>query len=128
MGGDGLATPIFIQLASPEISEGTYTTMVGGDTQKMPTAQQFVKDYESRYGLVGQWSAYGFDSANILIAAIQKAGGKDRSSVLKAMREIPSFAGVTGDVIFDSKGDNQDQFIGVFKMTEGKFVYVGQAE
>jgi len=128
MGGDGLATPIFIQLASPEIAEGTYATMVGGDMKKVPSAAQFVKAYEARFGEVGQWAAYGYDAANILIAAIQKAGGKDRVAVLKAMREIPRFEGVTGEVVFDKKGDNKNQFIGVFKAESGKLVYVGPAE
>ena len=128
MGGDGLATPIFVQLATPEIAEGTYTTMVGGDTKKLPDAQQFIKDYEARYGPVGQWSAYGFDAANILIAAIRKAGIKDRTAILKAMREIPSFHGVTGAIRFDAKGDNLNQFIGVFKVEKEKLVYIGPAE
>lgn len=128
MGGDGLATPIFIQLASPTIAEGTYATMVGGDMKKIPGAQPFIKDYESRYGKVGQWSAYGYDSANILLAAIHKAGKKDREAVLQAMREIPSFSGVTGEARFDARGDNQNQFIGIFKVEKGELVYIGPAE
>ena len=127
MGGDGLATPIFIQLATPAIAEGTYATMVGGDMKKLPSAQDFIKAYEARYGEVGQWSAYGYDAANILIAAIQKAGGKNREAALKAMREIPSFPGVTGEVVFDKKGDNQNQFIGVFKVEHGQLTYLGPA-
>lgn len=128
MGGDGLATPIFIQLASPEIAEGTYATMVGGDMKKMTQAQGFVQAYQAKYGEVGQWSAYSYDAANILIAAIQKAGAKDRQAVLKAMRAIPSFTGVTGNVVFDSKGDNKNQFIGIFKVHNGQLVYIGPAE
>ena len=128
MSGDGLATPIFIQLASSEISEGTYATMVGGDMKKLPTAAQFVQDYENKYGEVGQWSAYGFDAANILIQAIQKAGAKERPAVLRAMREFPSFQGVTGEIVFDEKGDNKMQSIGVFKVESGKLVYIGPAE
>lgn len=127
MGGDGIATPIFIELASPAISEGTFATMVGGDMKKVPSATDFIKAYEARYGEVGQWSAYGYDAANILIQAIQKAGKKDRKAVLKAMREFPSFQGVTGEVVFDRKGDNEKQFIGVFKVENGKLVYVGPA-
>ena len=96
--------------------------------RKVPSAAQFIKDYESRYGKMGQWSAYGYDAANILIAAIQKAGRKDRAAVLKAMREIPVFKGVTGDVTFDEKGDNKNQFIGIFKVENGELVYVGPAQ
>ncbi len=128
MGGDGLATPVFIELATPEIAEGAYATMVGGDMHKVPTAAQFIKDYEAKFGDVGQWSAYGFDAANIIIAAISKAGVKDRAATLKALRETPSFSGVTGEVVFDAKGDNQNQFIGVFKVEAGKLIYIGPAE
>jgi len=128
MGGDGLATPVFIELATPQIAEGAYATMIGGDMRQIPTAAQFIKDYEGRYGTLGQWSAYGYDAANIIILAIQKSGVKGRQAVLKAMREIPIFKGVTGDVAFDEKGDNKNQFIGIFKVQDGKLVYVGPAQ
>ncbi len=128
MGGDGLATPILIQLATPEVADGTYMTMVGGDMKKIPSAAQFVKDYEAQYGEMGQWSAYGYDAANILIQAIQQAGKKDRRAVLEAMRDMGPFSGVTGEVVFDEKGDNQNQFIGVFKIEKGELVYIGPAQ
>lgn len=125
MGGDGLATPIFIELSTPEIAEGTYATMVGGDMKKVPEAQDFVKEYEAKFGPLGQWAAYGYDAANILIQAIQKAEAKDRQKILKAMRFIPYFRGITGDVVFDEKGDNRNQFIGVFKFQGGELIYIG---
>ena len=128
IGGDGLAIPTLVELATREIAEGTYATMVGGDIHAVPGAAQFIRDYEARYGTVGQWSAYGYDAANILIAAIQKAAAHDRKAVLKAMREIPRFEGITGEAVFDAKGDNQNQFIGVFQVKDGKFVYLGPAE
>lgn len=128
MGGDGMATPVFIELASAEIAEGAYMTMVGGDMNKVPAAAEFIQAFEAKYGEVGQWSAYGYDAANILIEAIVKAGVKDRQAVLKAMREIPGFRGVTGEVVFDEKGDNKNQFIGMFKVEGGQLVYIGPAE
>ncbi len=128
MGGDGLAAPTLIELASAEIVEGTYATMVGGDIKAVPEAADFVRVYESKYGAVGQWSAYAFDSANVLIDAVIKAGKKDRLAVLKAMREIPEFKGITGKIVFDERGDNKNQSIGIFKFTGGKLVYIGPAE
>lgn len=127
MGGDGLATPVFIQLASSDIAAGTYATMVGGDMKALGSASEFVKAYEAKYGEIGQWSAYGYDAANILIEAIKKAGTNDRQGILKAIREIPRFNGVTGEVVFDQKGDNQQQFIGIFKVQDGHLVYIGPA-
>lgn len=128
MGGDGIATHTLVELAGEAAAEGTYATMVGGDMKKVPSAAAFVAEYESRYGKLGQWSAYGYDAANILIRAVESAAAKDRASVLAEMRRIPSFTGITGDVSFDAKGDNQNQFIGIFQVTGGELVYVGPAE
>ncbi len=128
MGGDGIATLTFSDLATKEIAEGAYATMVGGDMHQVPAAASFIRDYEGKYGVLGQWSAYGYDSANVLIQSIQKAASKDRAGVLKSIREIPKFQGVTGEIVFDSKGDNQNQFIGIFQFQNGKLVYIGPAE
>ena len=128
MGGDGIAAMELIKLASPELAEGTICTMVGGDTKKIAGAEEFIKAYEAKYGTLGQWSAYGYDAANVVLAAIAKAAKHDRPSVLGAMREIPSFKGVTGEIVFDEKGDNKNQFIGIFKVENGQLNYVGAAE
>ncbi len=128
MGGDGLATPIFVELATPVVAEGTYMTMVGGDMKKVPSAAAFVKAYEQKFGEVGQWSGYAYDAANILIAGVAKAGKNDRKAVLDAIHTTPSFSGVTGEIHFDKNGDNTNQFIGVFKVENGRMVYVGPAE
>ncbi len=138
MGGDGIATGTFTELATKEIAEGTYATMVGGDMHQVPAAAAFIAAYEKKYGTLGQWSAYGFDAVNILMNAVRKAGGQNhfvsapsaqpsRAAVLKAMREIPEFTGVTGKITFDEKGDNQNQFIGIFQFKDGKLVYIGPA-
>lgn len=141
MGGDGIATHTLVELAGADASEGTYATMVGGDMKKVPTAAKFVDAYEKRYGKLGQWSAYGYDAANILLGAIEAAAGAagraagdlqagkpDRASVLAAMRSIPSFTGITGEVVFDEKGDNRNQFIGIFQVKNGELVYIGPSE
>lgn len=127
MGGDGIATHTLAELASADMAEGTYATMVGGDMKKVPSAAKFVAEYESRFGKLGQWSAYGYDAANILISAVEKAASKDRAGVLAAMRSIPSFRGITGEVVFDEKGDNRNQFIGIFQFKSGELVYIGPA-
>lgn len=128
MGGDGIATPTFTELATKEIAEGTFATMVGGDMHKVPAAGAFISLYEKKYGTLGQWSAYGYDAANILMEAVRKAASNDRANVLKAMREIPEFKGITGTVVFDEKGDNKNQFIGIFQVKDGKLEYIGPAK
>ncbi len=127
MGGDGIASSTFVELATPAIAEGTYATMVGGDMYALTGAQEFIAAYEKQYGPIGQWSAYGYDATNIVIEAIRKAGTADRQTILDAMRQIKDFQGVTGITNFDEKGDNLNQFIGVFKVEGGKLKYIGPA-
>lgn len=128
LGGDGIASPILIDLASAPIAEGTYATMVGGDVEKIPAAKDFIAAYEAKYGDVGQWSAYAYDAAHFIFEAVRKAGVKDRETILKAMRQIPSFEGITGEIKFSAIGDNENQFIGIFQVKDGKLVYIGPAE
>lgn len=128
MGGDGIFDPAFIRLTSPELAEGTYTTMVGGDIHQLPRAKEFISNYEKEFGPVGTWSAYSYDAANLVIQAIQKAGKFDRAAIVAAMRKIKDFPGVTGVTNFDSKGDNLNRVIGVYKVAGGELVYIGPAE
>ena len=127
MGGDGIASAAFVELATPAIAEGTYATMVGGDMRELAGAQEFIAAYEKKYGPVGQWSAYGYDATNIVIEAIRKANSKDRQAILRAMHEVKDFQGVIGTTNFDEKGDSLNQFIGVFKVEGGQWKYIGPA-
>ena len=46
------------------------------------------------------FEALAFDSTNLLIEAVEKAGSTDAEAVNKAVAEI-EFSGVTGDFTFD---------------------------
>ena len=128
MGGDGIVEQTLVDLATPSIAEGSYGTMVGGDLHKEPRASEFVQKFEKKYGSLGIWSAYAYDAANILLDAIHRAGKKDRLAVLEAMRQTKDFQGVTGVTNFDSKGDNQNAFIGIYKVHQEKWEFQAKAE
>ncbi len=128
MGGDGITEATFITLATPEIADGTYGTMVGGDLHKDPKAAAFVKKFEEKYGSLGIWSAYAYDATNILLDAVRRAGKKDRVAVLEAMRQTKDFPGVTGVTNFDAKGDNQNAFIGIYEARQGKWEFQAKAQ
>ncbi len=128
MGGDGIVEQTFIDLATPGVAEGAYGTMVGGDLHKDPSAAAFVKKFEEKYGSLGIWSAYAYDATNILLDAVKKAGKKDREAVLAAMKQTKDFPGVTGVTNFDAKGDNQNAFIGIYKVQQGKWEFQAKAE
>lgn len=123
MGGDGIFDVTLIKLAG-KLSEGVYSTMLGVDPHSLPAARDFVSRYEARYGEIGSFSAYAYDSANVLIDAIRRAGKKDREAVLKAVRATKDFPGILGTVNFDEKGDAIGKSVGIFQVKEGKFQFL----
>lgn len=128
MGGDGIYDVTLIQLASPAISEGVYTTMLGVDPHSLPGAQDFVSRYEARYGQIGSFSAYAYDATHVIIEAIRRAGTGDREAVLKEVRNTKDFPGILGPVNFDANGDALGKSVGIFKVAGGKFEFIEEVK
>jgi branched-chain amino acid transport system substrate-binding protein len=127
MGGDGLFDHVLIDLATPRAAEGAYLTTIGSDIRQMPTAQEFVKTYEDKFGPIGAYSAYAYEATSIAIWAIQQAGKKDRAAVLAAMKLLKDYPGLFGPQSFDEKGDSRIHDIGIFAVKDGTFTFVKTA-
>lgn len=128
MGGDGIYDPAFIELAG-KTSNGDLATSVGAPTESLPTAKQFVADYEAG-GYKEPYAAYGaysYDAANAIINALKTslASASDaksaRPATIDAMAKV-SFDGATGKVAFDEFGDTTTKVLTVYKVTGGKWV------
>lgn len=128
MGGDGVFDVTLIKLATPELSEGTYATMLGVDPHSLPRARDFVTRYEARFGEIGSFSAYAYDATNVLIEAIRRAGNADREAVLREVKNTGDFQGVLGTIRFNEKGDAVNQSVGIFKVENGKFVFLEEVK
>ena len=128
LGGDGLFEPALIELATPEAAEGMSLTTLGGDIRSLPTAQAFVQAFEAKYGRLGAYSWYAYESTRIALQAIRRAGKKDRTAVLAAMKGMGSYSGILGVHTFDSKGDTSLRTIGVYTVRGGKFQFVEASE
>lgn len=127
-GGDGIFDVTLIKIATPDLAEGTYATMLGVDPRSLPSAQDFVSRYEARYGEIGSFSAYAYDAANVIIEAIKRAGSKDREAVLREIRATRDFPGILGPLNFDERGDALGKSVGIFKVHDGKFVFVEEVK
>ncbi|OGX23313.1 MAG: hypothetical protein A3J51_03515 [Omnitrophica WOR_2 bacterium RIFCSPHIGHO2_02_FULL_45_21] len=129
LGGDGIYVSAFIDLAK-EDAEGVYCTFIGADVSSLASAKNYLETYNSRFGRqhIGPYSAYAYDAANIIIEAIRKAAKKDRQAVLAQVRATKDFPGVVGLTNFDEKGDSTIGFIGVFRVKNSAFEYVGPAK
>jgi len=124
MGGDGLFDPVLIELATAQAAEGIWLTTIGSDVRQMPTAQHFVREYESRFGQVGAYSAYAYEATSIVMWAIKQAARKDRQAVLAAMKTLNDYPGLFGLQNFDEKGDSRIRDIGLFTVKDGRFVFL----
>lgn len=128
MGGDGIFDASVVELATPALAEGTYATMLGVDPHMLPSAQDFVRRYEARYGDIGSFTAYGYDAANVLIDAVRRAGKKDREAVLAELKKTKDFPGILGPINFDANGDAIGKSVGIFQIKNGKFMFIEEVK
>jgi branched-chain amino acid transport system substrate-binding protein len=130
MGGDGIYDPKYIELAG-KTSTNDLATSVGAPVETLPTAKQFVTDYNAA-GFKDPYAAYGgysYDAANAIIEAL-KVSLKDatdvestRKATIDALGKV-AFDGVTGKVAFDQYGDTTSKVLTTYKIEAGKWAPV----
>jgi branched-chain amino acid transport system substrate-binding protein len=111
MGPDGLDSSEMVKITGAQVI-GSYYTTVAGPPDAYPETATFATKFKQRFGKgVESFGMYGYDAAQVGIAAIQQAiqtnGGKkpSRAEVSAAIRKLKNFKGVTGSISFDKKGD-----------------------
>lgn len=100
MGGDALYDNDYIKLTGLEYATGNFITFSTGNQ-----SDTFQKNYSAKFGEVGPYSAYAYDAANILLAAIEKAGAVEPEKIRDAVAATQDYPGVTGAISFNEKGD-----------------------
>ena len=92
----------------------------GKDYSTSPEAQAFVKKYKDTYNRdVGSYSVYGYDAANVLLTAIDKAQSTDPEKVAAVMKGQP-FDTIQGNIEFDAKGDLKVADYVIWTVKDGK--------
>ncbi len=127
MGGDGLDSSAFVEIAGDAV-KNTFLTSVAGDTTKTEEGTKFADDYKAAFNKsIESYSAYAYDSAGVLLAGIEKAieenDGKmpKRAAVTEAVRGTQDYKGVVTEVGFDEKGDNNYAKIFIYKFDEASY-------
>ncbi|PKG22032.1 branched-chain amino acid ABC transporter substrate-binding protein [Niallia nealsonii] len=127
MGGDGLDSSTFVEIAGDSV-KNSYLTSVAGDVAKTEEGKKFAEDYKAKFNKnIESYSAYAYDSAGVLLAGIEQAikdnDGKlpTRESVMKVVRATKDYKGVATEVGFDDKGDNTYAKIFIYKFDEAKY-------
>ena len=115
--GDGACTAEMNKLAGDKAAEGMICSQAGIPTQM--SSKTFIDAFNAKFGEIKQYAPYYYDSANLLIAAMQKADSPDPAKYLSELHKI-SYDGATGHIEFDDKGDRKDAEITIFQMKAGK--------
>ncbi len=111
LGPDGLDSSEMANLAGEYVVDMYFTT-TAGPLSLFPKAQQFIADYEARFGeQVQPYAAEGYDAMSICLLGIEKAieenGGAmpTRAQVAAAVRATKDYDGITGVKTFNEIGD-----------------------
>jgi branched-chain amino acid transport system substrate-binding protein len=72
-------------------------------------AAKFVKQYVRKYKKTpGVWGIFTYDEANVLFAAIEKAGTPSFTPTLKALLQTKNYKGASGVTTIDKKTGNRE--------------------
>lgn len=89
-----------------EVMQGGYFTAHYSADDPSEAVQQFVKDYQAKYGeRPDSFAALGYDATNLLLKAIESANSDDPEQIRQAMQNLKDVPAVGGNLSFDEKGN-----------------------
>ena len=108
MGGDGICSTELVKLGGDAISDNqVYCAEAGGVEGKGKAGMEaFKAKFKTKFGTdVQVYAPYVYDSVKLMVAAMVKAGSSDPAKYLPVLAATKDYAGVTGPITFDEKGD-----------------------
>lgn len=133
MGGDGLYTQQFVDIAGAANAEGDFATSIGLPLDAQPKGQDFKAAFEAKFAgqAIEAYDTYAYDAAMVIIEAAKKVAaemGADKlatpagkAAVIEAVAAT-DYDGVTGKVSFDEKGDTTNKAVTTYVVKDGAFV------
>jgi branched-chain amino acid transport system substrate-binding protein len=123
LAGDGVCSPEFIKLAG-DAADLLTCSMAGEAVEKLAKGEDFKARYKQKFNAEVQvYSPYSYDAVYVIAEAIKRAGKADRAAVTAVMPQT-NYAGLTGQIQFDEKGDIKGGAISVFNVKDGKLNYL----
>jgi branched-chain amino acid transport system substrate-binding protein len=122
IGSDSWGSSELLTLGGKDLEGAFFSSHYAPDIAT-PKAQEFIKAYEAKYGKKpDDVAALTYDSGQLLLTAIAKAGSRDRQKVRDALANISKFEGVTGTMKFSGTGDPVKSAV-IIQIKDGKFKY-----
>ena len=104
--------------------EGDYFSTHFSPQEKTPAVQQFVHDFEAKYGTTPDaMAALGYDSAMLLVDAIKRAGSTDGPKIRDALAATKDFPGIAGNITIDAERNATKPLV-ILQVKDGKFQLV----
>ncbi len=124
MGPDGIFEEAFLKDAG-EAAEGSFITFGGVPADKMTgKGAEWYGKYKDKYKSEPEaYAAYGYEAAKVTLAAIAKAGKKDRAAIMDALMATKDYDGVLGKWSFDQNGDTSLTTMSGQVVKSGKFQF-----
>jgi branched-chain amino acid transport system substrate-binding protein len=102
--------------------EGAMNICLFVPTSSNPRIKDFVSRYHAKFNAdPDTWAAQSYDSMYLVADAI-KRGGTTRQGLRDALAKTQDFAGLTGTITFNSKGDAEYRGVSIVKIVGGRFV------
>jgi branched-chain amino acid transport system substrate-binding protein len=99
-------------------AEGLICSQAGIPVQA--AGKKFLDGYKAKFNIEPiLYSPFTYDSAKMLIAAMQKADSAEPAKYLPALSTL-EYTGASGNIQFDEKGDRKDAEMTIFTLKEGK--------
>lgn len=124
MGGDGIASEEYAQIAGPG-AENTLMTFPP-DPRLNPAAADVVKRFEAKKFNPETYTLYSYAAVQVIHQAATEAKSLDSKELAKVMHSGKTFKTVVGDISYDKKGDVTRADYVVYRWVkgpDGKIVY-----
>jgi branched-chain amino acid transport system substrate-binding protein len=119
IGGDGICSPTLAKLAG-DAADNIVCSTVGVPKESLANGEAFLKNYEARFNTpVEIYSPMAYDAVMVIVDAMKRANSTDAAAILAAM-PATDYAGLTGQIRFDSKGDLKQSAITLNQYKDGK--------
>jgi branched-chain amino acid transport system substrate-binding protein len=124
---DGCFEEAFISSSgASNVNDRAYVTFGGFPPDKLEgQGAEFVKAYRAKFNAEPEaYAVYGYVATKVALEGIRRAGKKDRTAIVEAVRGVKFEDSALGPFSFDENGDTTMKRMSGNQVKDGKFVFV----
>jgi len=122
MGGDGICTEALANLAGDAIGDNQVVCAEAGGVEESQKKgmEDFRAAFKKKFNTDVQiYAPYVYDAVMVMVEAMKKANSADPAKYLPELQKI-NYKGVTGNIVFDPKGDIKNGTLTLYTYKGGK--------